>query len=381
MEAGWRDRSVGGLPVGDVALAAACTGIGWADVLLTPDWQGPTALSLAAATVMSGAIAWRRRAPLAPVAVVFGTMIALALTVGSSQTWTSVFTTIIAVYSYGAYGTSLAPGIAILVVGTVIRDVNDPMIRTLGDALWTSTMVSLVLLAGLGGGALRRQRRRVEQRAEQVERGEAALVAAAIAEERQRIARELHDIVSHSLGVLVLQAGAAESAMARDPAGARATLQSMRVTGQEALAEMGTLLGLVRGSPEPSRQPQPSLADLDRLVAGAQDTGVRVRLEVDGSRRRLPAALELSAFRVVQEGLTNALKHAAAQEVAIRIGYGSDALDVTVCNDGQALESAPGARRGLAGMRERVEIFGGRLEAGPAPDAAWRLHAVFPVPR
>ena len=198
-------------------------------------------------------------------------------------------------------------------------------------------------------------------------------------EERRRIARELHDIISHSLGVLVLQAGAAEQVLERDPERAREVLHSIRATGQEAIGEMGTLLGLIRGEAVASREPQPSLADLDRLVAKMREAGLDVGLEIQGERRPLPAALELSAFRIVQEGLTNALKHAGPAHTCVRLRYGDDELEVEVADDGNGNGNGRGNRRGLAGIGERVAVFGGRLDAGPRPDGGWTLRAGFPL--
>jgi signal transduction histidine kinase len=144
---------------------------------------------------------------------------------------------------------------------------------------------------------------------------------------------------------------------------------------------MGTLLGLLHAAPRSSREPQPSLAELDGLISRMREAGLSVELAIEGERRALPAALELSAFRVVQEGLTNALKHAGAAHVRALLRYGEDELEVDVADDGAAAANGAGSRRGLAGIRERVEVFGGRLEAGPRPGGGWTLHASFPLVR
>jgi signal transduction histidine kinase len=142
---------------------------------------------------------------------------------------------------------------------------------------------------------------------------------------------------------------------------------------------MGTLLGLIRGEAVASREPQPSLADLDRLVAKMREAGLDVGLEIQGERRPLPAALELSAFRIVQEGLTNALKHAGPAHARVRLRYGDDELEVEVADNGNGNGNGRGNRRGLAGIGERVAVFGGRLDAGPRPDGGWTLRAGFPL--
>jgi signal transduction histidine kinase len=258
---------------------------------------------------------------------------------------------------------------------------RDPEIHTFGDAIWSATLLGLVFLAGLAGRSLQARASAVEQRAAALDREEEERAAAAAAEERRRIARELHDIVSHSLGVLVLQAGAAEQVLERDPDRAREVLRSIRATGQEAIGEMGTLLGLIRGEAVAAREPQPSLADLEGLIARTREAGLAVELEVEGDRRALPAALELSAFRIVQEGLTNALKHARTAQARVILRYGERELEVEVRDDGTGSANGRGSRRGLAGIGERVAVFGGRLEAGPRPDGGWTLRAAFPLSR
>jgi signal transduction histidine kinase len=200
--------------------------------------------------------------------------------------------------------------------------------------------------------------------------------------ERRRIARELHDIVSHGLGVMVLQAGAADQVLDRDPERAHEVLASIRAVGEEAIGQMGTLLGLIRGRGETSLEPQPTLADLQALVARTSEAGLETKLVVQGTHRQLPAGVELSAYRIVQEGLTNALKHASAATTTVTLRYGERSLHVEVADDGHAANgNGPGSRRGLAGMAERVAVFGGRLQAGPGTDGGWVLRAEFPVTR
>lgn len=167
--------------------------------------------------------------------------------------------------------------------------------------------------------------------------------------------------------------------MERDPVRARQVLESIRATGREAIGEMGTLLGLLDEGPRPVREPQPSLADLEGLVSRMRDAGLDVELAIEGERRALPAALEVSAFRVVQEGPTNALKHAGPARVCAVVRYGADQLEVDVADEGKGSANGSGGRRGLAGLRERVGVFGGRLEAGPQPGGGWKLRATFPL--
>jgi signal transduction histidine kinase len=279
------------------------------------------------------------------------------------------------------YGRSPLLAAALALAGIVVGTVTDPLVHSFGAAVWGPTLIVLTVGAGLTGRALRARTSALEQRTEALDREEKRRAAEAAAEERRRIARELHDIVSHSLGVVVLQAGAAQRVLDRDPDRAREVLDSIRATGQEAIGEMGTLLGLLDAGPRASREPQPSLADLDGLVTRMRDAGLSVDLAIEGEPCVLPAALALSAFRVVQEGLTNALKHAGPAHVHALLRYDDDELHVDVADDGTATDDGTGTRRGLAGIRERVEIFGGRMEAGPRPRGGWTLPATFPLVR
>ena len=369
------------MPAGDLALASALALFGTLDVLLSPDWRGPEAVNAVVVPLTALMLIWRRNRPLVALTGVMGGFVFLALAFGSSETYSSLFIGAVAVYSAAAQGSNLPLVVAIIAGSITVQTLNDPQIVSFGDAIWGPTFVALIFLAGLAGRAVRVQRGDVEKRAQAVERGETELAAAAVADERRRIARELHDILSHNLSVMVLQAGAAEQVLERDPERAREALRWIRETGQEAIGEMSTLLGLVRGEPEASREPQPSLADLDRLISRTRDAGLAVDLQVEGDRRHLPTALELSVFRVVQEGLTNALKHARPSEARVRLRYGKAEVEVEIFNDGLVPANGRGSRRGLAGLRERVSIFGGELEAGPDASGRWKLRAVFPVAR
>lgn len=351
------------------------------DVLLSSDWRGPVAVNAVVVPAMALSLAWRRRRPLIVLAVVVGAGTCLSLAFGGSQTWSNVFIMTVAVYSAVAYGDRPLFAALLAGAGVAVHDLTDPLIDEFGDAIWSSTLLALSVGAGLTGRALRERTKALEQRAQALEQEEAERAAAAAAQERRRIARELHDVISHSLGVIVLQAGAAERVLERDPDRAREVLESIRATGREAIGEMGTLLGLMDKSPRPSREPQPSLADLKGLVSRMRDAGLDVELAIEGERRALPAAVEVSAFRVVQEGLTNALKHARHAHVRAAIRYSEDQLQVEVADDGAGSTNGYGGRRGLAGLRERVAVFGGRLEAGSQPGGGWTLRASFPLAR
>ena len=206
---------------------------------------------------------------------------------------------------------------------------------------------------------------------------------AAVAEERERIARELHDVVSHNVSASVLQAGAAEELLRRDPERVGEALQSIQDMGREALGEMRRMLGILRTEqgdvPAP---PQPRLADLKPMVERANESGLDVSLVVEGPVSDLPPGIELSSYRIVQESLTNVAKHAGPCRVVVTTRYLPDWLEVEVTDDGRgaaAIDSGIG--HGLVGMRERVDFFGGKLDVGPGESGGFTVRARFPVLR
>lgn len=362
-----------------MALAGVLAVFAELDVLLSPDWRGPVVVNAVVAPAMALSLAWRRTRPLAALSTVIAGLVFLSLAFGSTQAWTNVFVIVVAVYSAVAHGSSPLAVLAVSAVGVAVATVQDPLIHTFGEAVWSSSLVGLTFLAGLAGRGLKARAQDLDHRAEALDDEEEERAAAAAARERQRIARELHDIISHSLGVVVLQAGAAEQVLERDPERAREVLASIRATGQEAIGEMSTLLGLIRADNDTSREPQPSLADLDRLIAKMNESGLAVELKTEGERPPLSSALELSAFRIVQEGLTNALKHAGGAHVQVTLRFREGDFEIEVVDDGPGAGNGHGGRHGLAGMRERVAVFGGTFESGPRVDGGWRLRAAFPL--
>jgi len=232
-------------------------------------------------------------------------------------------------------------------------------------------------LVGDSVAVRRRYVRELEEKADRLEREREIEAARAVAEEQARIARELHDVIAHNLSVMVVQAGAADDVFETHPDRAHAAIRHVKTTGQAALAELRQLLGAVRRDGA-EYAPQPGLARLDELAAEVRAAGLEVTLTIDGSPRTLPTALELSAYRIVQEALTNTLKHAHANRAEIAVRYGVDTLDVEVRDDGTG--NGGGSGRGLIGMRERVGVFGGSLTAGPSRGGGYSVAARFPLP-
>ena len=258
-------------------------------------------------------------------------------------------------------------GLAILLGGSAIIVYHDPD-HSAGDFLFSPGLFAIAWLAGF---ALR-------ERAVRVEAAEAS-ARVAVAEERARIARELHDIVAHSVGVMVLQTGAVRH---RLPAGDdQDALRDVERTGRTALAEMRRLLGAMRREgDEVDLAPQPGLENLGALVEAFGRAGLPVRLEVDGEAAPLPRALDLSAYRIIQEGLTNALKHAHASQADVVLRYRPEELQIDVRDDGRGTAAeGDGHGHGLVGIRERVKLFGGEMSVGALSGGGFALSTRLPL--
>jgi signal transduction histidine kinase len=238
---------------------------------------------------------------------------------------------------------------------------------------------SVFALGWLGGFAFRErdvQAAEAEERAIQAEREREAAARVAVAEERARIARELHDIVAHALSVMVLQIGAVRHKLPELPDEDREALEDVERAGRTALAEMRRLLGAMRErGREAELEPQPGLDNLGALVQRVRSAGLPVRLDVEGDPVPLPRALDLSAYRIVQEGLTNVLKHAGASHAEVVVRHRPDALQVEVRDDGRGPANSDGLGHGLVGIRERVKLYGGEMTAGPANGGGFVLSA------
>jgi signal transduction histidine kinase len=272
-------------------------------------------------------------------------------------------------------------GLAIVVAATVILIANDPNHRDIELVL----QPVLFAIAWFAGYALRErgvQAEVAEERARAAERERDAAARIAVAEERTRIARELHDVVAHAVSVMVLQVGAVRHRLSPTESDDAEALRGVEATGREALTEMRRLLGALRRSDEEAELgPQPGLDRLDALLDEVRRAGLAVRLRVDGTPHALPGAIDLSAYRIVQEGLTNALKHAHADNADVVIRYGPDELEIAVHDDGDGAGAGVGISSGygLAGIRERVRIYGGEMTAGPANGRGFALTARLPL--
>lgn len=286
-------------------------------------------------------------------------------------------------------------GLVIAVGGAAIVVNNSPNHST-DDLIFTPALFGMSWLVGFALRERSVQTEIAEERATRAERERETAARVAVAEERGRIARELHDVVAHAVSVMVLQVGAVRHRMPAGEAEVRETLGDVEQTGRTALAEMRRLLNAMRHDDESLELvPQPGLNDLETLVAHVQAAGLPVRLEVEGEPVTLPPGLDLSAYRIVQEGLTNSLKHSDAKQALVQVRYGPAELELEVRDDGTGGgsggassgasgdgsdgDSGRGLGHGLVGIRERVKIYGGQMSAGASRAGGYVLRARFPL--
>ena len=256
----------------------------------------------------------------------------------------------------------------------VVVGLNDPTQHG-GDFVWLAIVFAVAWTVGFGLGGKFREVDEAKEQAIRAEREREEQARLAVADERARIARELHDVVGHSVSVMTVQASAVRRLLEPDQEKEREALLVVEQTGREALAEMRRMVGVLRRPEEaPALAPQPS-----RLVEQAREAGLPVELRVEGAPLQLPAGVDLTAYRLVQEGLTNALKHARAEHAEVLVRYSDGHVELTISDDGTGDGGGDKGGHGLVGMRERVSVYGGELEAGPRPEGGYRLRAKLPI--
>jgi signal transduction histidine kinase len=360
-----------------VSLTAAMLFEAWAEQL------HPLYIVTPLMAVAGTALAWRRAYPLAVTAAFVLVGVAQASAGMSMHTAvTPVVASLVLSWAIGAYEERRRAvlGLILLVCGIWLAIGIDVLRGTDAyqstDIPWIGMLVLVPGALGIVFGARTRGLRAAEARAARLESERGA----AIAEERTRIARELHDVIAHSVSVMTIQAGAAEEMLKRDPARALEPVRAVQQTGREALNEMKRLVGMLREHDEETGlEPQPRLRDVERLVAQVREAGLQVELRVEGEPRPLPIGIDLSAYRVVQEGLTNALKHAGGgARATVTVSYREDGVAIEVSDDGAA-PALPGGGHGLTGMRERVGVFGGTFDAGPRASGGFAVRALLPL--
>jgi signal transduction histidine kinase len=270
-------------------------------------------------------------------------------------------------------------GLAVVLGSAAVVVSNDPN-HAAGDFVFIPVVYAIGWVAGYAVRERATRAEAAEERASHAEREREAAARIAVAEERARIARELHDIVAHAVSVIVLQVGAVRHNLPDTRAEDKEALHGVERTGRTALQDMRRLLGAMRRDDEDlDLAPQPGLGGIDPLLDEVRRAGLPVRLHVDGEPVPLPRTLDLSAYRVVQEGLTNALKHAHASHADVVVRYGAGRLEIDVRDDGRGGSASDGLGHGLVGVHERVKIYGGEMTAGAAPGGGFVLSTSFPL--
>ena len=344
----------------------------------------PSAVDVACGLLASLPLALAPRRPLAVLSVVLAALVAGVALGERTHDGLAVLAVFPASYAVGRHaaeregwvglGVSLAGSALALALGPGTVGSDYPIVLALfGLAPWA---------AGRAVRARQRQAAALRELTVELEREQEHHASAAAAGERARIARELHDVVAHSVSLIAVQAGAAGRVIDSQPAAAREALATIERTARGTLTELRRLLGILREKDDGAAlAPPPGLERLEELIAQARAAGLPVDLRIEGARRQLSPGVDLTAYRIVQEGLTNARKHAGRARASVRLRFAPREIEIEVVDDGRGLPapSGPGAGLGLVGMRERVSLYGGRLETGPAEAGGYRVHAVLPL--
>ena len=327
-----------------------------------PGFDATAWAAVVLAVVQGAALRWRRTRPELVMAVV------LASGVGYQLIVPEVVLPIAGLFAIGSLAAARPPRVSLIGLAALLGQTAMNFLTTTVE----DSVFAMVLAGGSWalGEAARSRRKAIDEEARR-----------AAGDEQARIARELHDVIAHSVSVIVVQASAAEDVFDSRPDQARAALRSIEQAGRDALRELRTLLSGAPGDPDPTH-PQPGLARLDELAEPLRLAGLEVVVRREGEPPRLAAGVDLSAYRIVQEALTNTLRHARATRAEVTVRYGGHAVEVEVRDDGRGaplVADVNGAGQGLVGMRERAALLGGTLEAGPLPGGGYRVHAHLPL--
>jgi len=367
---------------GDALLAAAVIVLGLLQTILDNDLSGTEiALNCAVAVALGILLVFRRRIPLLLLALMLASALAEPLIGESGNGEFFGLFVLVAVYTAAAHTDSRRmwlAGAMTAVMASVVT-VNDPEPLNIGGAIFFGLLFGVPWTVGRMVHDRRQREIALEERADALEREQEQRARAAVAEERQRIARELHDVVAHAISVIVVQARGGRRLLDTEPAEARGAFDTIEGTGQQALGEMRRLLGLLRESEDQlALAPQPSLVRIDDLVEQVRDAGLPVELAIEGEPTELPPGIDLSAYRIVQEALTNALKHAGPATARVTLRYGEDSLELEIADDGSGSAAGNGGGHGLVGIKERVAMLGGEVEAGGRLAGGYTVRARLP---
>jgi signal transduction histidine kinase len=349
-----------------------------------PSWGTPKSLGLALALLSTVPVAWRARRPLPAAAIVLAANGACVFAAAPHQAAFQPFVALVLVsYSVGSRAEGrralwVPPALAVAAVPLFVAAVVHG--QDAGNALPSYVWLISAWAVGRSVRSWRRKSVALELANRELAEQRELQARAAVTVERGRIARELHDVVAHNVSMMVVQAGAAARVLDGDQPDVRNALDAIAATGRTTVDEMRTLLGVLRSDDgRPALKPQPGLADLERLVSGVREAGLPVTVRIEGEVRPLPQALDLSAFRIVQEALTNTLKHAGPAHAEVTIRYEERSVELEIGDTGTRTPDGHGTGHGLVGMRERVAMLGGELEAAPADGRGFTVRARLPL--
>ncbi len=328
-------------------------------------------------------VAWRRRRPVLAAAVVCVALAIHVLFVSPEVSFLAgLLPFAVMIYSLASWGPARTRllGLAGVIATQVVLASQIAEMRSTGEILFGTFVIAGTWFVGDLARAHRQRASSSAARARELEAERAEWRRAAIAEERGRIARELHDVIAHSVSLMGVQAGAARTQLESHPERAREALHAVEATARESVRELRLLLGVLReGDPQPGLEPQPGLDQIESLVAQVRSAGLPASLSVEGEARAVPAGVALSAYRIVQEALTNTVKHAGDASAQVRVRYSTEAVEVEIRDNGAGEAARNGGRgHGLIGMRERAALYGGTLEAGSDADGGFAVRAWLP---
>lgn len=334
-------------------------------------------------TLVTAPLVVKTVAPLATTTTSCAALVLQVALFGATETAGLTIAVVALAYAVAAHteGRALLGGLGILMATGLFHEARDRDIHTFVDALFVPIVIGVAAILGFAVAQVRARAELAERHAGMAEAARDTAARLAAGEERERIARELHDVLAHSVSVMVVQAEAAEELLDRSPEHARGPVTAVQRTGREALAELRMLLGAVRADDETALAPQPGMVQLPDLVEAAAAAGQSVRLRIDGDLPAVSTAVGTTVYRIVQEGLTNARKHAPGAPCEVAITGAPDRVSVEVLNgrgSGTPAQSE-GVGHGLIGMRERVSLCGGSLEHGARKDGGFRVHAELPM--
>ena len=369
----------------DRLLVAVLVGAGWVNVLTASDRQGSVVLNLLLVSTMALSLLWRRDRPFVPVICCgIGMPLSAAVLTAPPYIFVSILMMSTASYSAGAH---LERRRAVRALALVVLSLTTVVIM-FDPSDWFFPIAIFGIVPWLAGRTIRNQTllaRELAEKAELAEHAREEEERRAIAGERSRIARELHDMLAHNLSVMVVQAGGARRIVERRPDEAAEVADLIERTGREALAELRQLFGPVRHGDGEDLQGPVGIDRVEELAARARAAGLPVHVHVEGERVALPTGVDLTAYRVVQEALTNTLKHGGRAQASVTVSYEPNEIVLSIEDDGVGTGGSSdelgelGGGHGLVGMRERVELYGGLLQAGSRPDGGFAVRVRLPT--